>query len=253
MLLTPARRRGVEILDDPSVDRRVRAQAMADVARSNALFGGTRVVRHQVRGLLPRIRGRALLLDVGTGSADIAAALQQDATAAGVDVCVMGLDLSEDLARGARQRLGTGAVVASALHIPLADRSVDVIVCSQLLHHFAEQDARALVAELHRVSRGWVLISDLRRSWLAAGGFWVASALLGFHAVTRSDGVVSVLRGFTVPELAALVRDSTGVTPRIFTGLFWRVGALWRVSGSEGGSQVGEKAVREYVRIQYED
>lgn len=226
-MLTPARRRGVEILDDPSVDRHVRERAMADVARSNTLFGGTRAVRRALRGVLATVSGRALLVDVGTGTADIAAAIQRDAVAGGVDLLVAGLDLSEEMARAARHRLGTGAIVGSALRIPLADRSVDILVCSQLLHHFADVDARAVIAELHRVSRGWVVISDLRRSWLAAGGFWLASGLLRFHAVTRADGVVSVLRGFTVRELEALVRDSTGVQPRMFTGMFWRLGAVW--------------------------
>ena len=42
-----------------------------------------------------------------------------------------------------------------------------------------------------------VIVSDLRRSWLAACGFWLVSWPLGFHPVTRHDGVVSVLRGFT--------------------------------------------------------
>jgi len=35
------------------------------------------------------------------------------------------------------------------------------------------------------------------------------------------------LRGFTEPELAALVRDVTGVTPHIRHGSFWRLSATW--------------------------
>ena len=40
--LTPARRRGMEILDDPDVDPAVRRQSIRDVTRSNRLLGGLR-------------------------------------------------------------------------------------------------------------------------------------------------------------------------------------------------------------------
>lgn len=226
---TPARRRGVEILDDPATPDDLRERAMRDVVRSNRWFGGTRSLLEGSREALGALSSDAVLLDVGTGMADIAVAAHGAAQRARVTLFTVGMDVSEQLARIARDRLG-GAFVGSALQIPVADRSVDVVICSQLLHHFAEDDARRLIAELHRVSRGWVVISDLRRSWLAASGFWMASVLLGFHPVTRRDGVTSVLRGFTSGELGALVRDVTGITPRIRRGAFWRVSATWRRS-----------------------
>ena len=83
------------------------------------------------------------------------------------------------------------------------------------------------IAELHRVSKRWVIISDLRRSWLAAGGWWLASVALGFHSVSRHDGVTSVLRGFTAGELAALVHETTGATAEVRHGPFWRLNARW--------------------------
>jgi hypothetical protein len=83
------------------------------------------------------------------------------------------------------------------------------------------------VAELHRVARRWVVIADIRRSWLAAGGFRLASAALGFHPVTRADGVASVLRGFTAAELGTLVHQAVGVRPRVERSPFWRLVATW--------------------------
>src|SRR5690349_14495424 len=70
-MLTPARRRGVEILDDPSVDPAVRARSIDDVARSNTLLGGRRAAMRVLREILPSLGSRATLLDVGTGLADI--------------------------------------------------------------------------------------------------------------------------------------------------------------------------------------
>lgn len=225
-LLTPRRRRAVEYLDDPALPADVRDRAMGDVVRSNLLFGGTRAVMLVLRDVLRRMPVRATLLDVGTGLADIPARARDEARQLEVDLTTIGLDRSETLARSARLRV-QWAVCGDAVALPLARDSVDVVTCSQLLHHFEEAAARTVIAELHRVARDAIVISDLHRSWLAAGGFWTAAAALRFHPVTRHDGVVSVLRGFTERELESLVRDATGVTPTVNRGAFWRLTAVW--------------------------
>jgi SAM-dependent methyltransferase len=119
------------------------------------------------------------------------------------------------------------AVLADGFALPFADGGVDVVTCSQLLHHFAEPDAERLLRELTRVARVRVIVGDLRRSWLAAGGFWLASWALRFHAVTRHDGVLSVLRGFTRDELTALARAAGADAPHVRHRLGWRVVASW--------------------------
>jgi hypothetical protein len=50
---------------------------------------------------------------------------------------------------------------------------------------------------------------------------------LGFHPVTRHDGVVSVLRGFTPPELARHVRAATGRVAAVRRHFGFRVTATW--------------------------
>ena len=116
----------------------------------------------------------------------------------------VGVDASEPLARNAAcDALPTAR--ADALRLPFADESVDIVLCSQLLHHFEDELAVALLRELDRVARHRVIVSDLRRSWLAASGIWLVSFPLRFHPVSRHDGVVSVLRGFTRPTLYSIV------------------------------------------------
>ena len=222
--LIPARRRGVELLDDPAMPEGVRHHAMADLVRSNTLFGGARAAE---RAIAPLLNGGALtLLDVGTGHADIPRRLRDTARRRGTVLTVVGVDLSPTLLRSARAALDA-AVCGDAARLPLRNACVDVVACSQLLHHFDERGARALVAELHRVARRCVVVSDLRRSWLAAAGFWLGATALRFHDVTRHDGVVSVLRGFTGDELRALIADVTRVTPTVRHAPFWRLTAVW--------------------------
>ena len=67
---------------------------------------------------------------------------------------------------------------------------------------------------------------------LAAWGFWVVSWPLRFHRVTRHDGYVSVLRGFTVDELARHVLVATGQQPDVRRHLGYRITATWRPRGA---------------------
>jgi SAM-dependent methyltransferase len=223
----PARARGREILDDPDTSADVRARAMRDVGRSNRLFGGTRAVLREVRAIAPELPPRVRLVDVGTGLGDIPSAARAMLSKRGVDVDAIGVDASESLLRSSRHRF-QGVVAGDARRLPLADGAADIVTCSQVLHHFFDGDLTTLLAELHRVSRGWVIVSDLQRSWLAAGGFWLASSVLRFHEVTRTDGVTSVLRGFDPAELESLVHEATGITPIVRRGAFWRLTARWR-------------------------
>lgn len=226
MIFTPSRHRGFEYLDLPDVEPGLAERSIADVAVANRLFGGTRAVLVELAAVLPSLGEAATLLDVGTGLGDIPARACASAARRGVRLRAVGLDAAEELARASKRR-GGWSVCGDALRLPFASRSVDVVTCSQLLHHFTEADGARLVAELDRVARRRVIVSDLRRSYLAAAAFWAASWPLGFHRVTRHDGVVSVMRGFTAAELRALIVDAVHGAPTVRRRLGWRVTASW--------------------------
>jgi ubiquinone/menaquinone biosynthesis C-methylase UbiE len=183
-------------------------------------------VLRELEPLLGAYGSSATLLDVGTGLGDIPFHARRLARRRGVALATIGVELSEPLAAASLARTGA-SVCADAFRLPLADASVDVVTCSQVLHHFAEPEGGALLRELTRVARGHVIVSDLRRSYLAAGGFWAASFALGFHPVSRHDGVLSVFRGFTAPELRRIVREACGREAVVRHRLGWRVTAVW--------------------------
>ena len=230
-LLTPRRRRGREYLDEPGVDARVVRRSLADVARANALFGGTRAVLVELRIALCGIRSpTTTMLDVGTGMGDIPARARRDAARLGVELRTFAVEGSEPLARAANAR-ELPVVRADALRLPFARRSVDIAICSQLLHHFERERGLVLLRELDRVARRRVIVSDLRRSWVAAAGIWAASFPLRFHPVSRHDGVVSVMRGFTPKELRELIRTAVNSTPVVRKRLGFRTTASWEPRG----------------------
>ncbi len=226
-LLTPHRRRGYEILDDPQVDDELRSRSLSDVARANTMFGGWRAVEAELAAVLQESGERSLsLLDVGTGIGDIPARANKKWGARGVTISAFGVDICPSLLRDARAS-GLTPVCADALVLPFASKSVDIAICSQTLHHFEAGEAMVVLRELDRVARERVIVSDIRRSWLAAAGIWLASYPLGFHPVSRHDGVVSVLRGFTPGELRQLVQRATNQVPMAKRRIGFRTTASW--------------------------
>jgi 2-polyprenyl-3-methyl-5-hydroxy-6-metoxy-1,4-benzoquinol methylase len=225
--LVPERQRGVEILDDPQVDPELMKRSMRDVAKANTLFGGKRAALAEVMPALRAVGGRATLLDVGTGRGDIPRAVRDEAKRTGLDVQTIGMDYSLCLVSSNRDA-NDSVLRGDALCIPLRDRSVDVVMASQILHHFRGNEALTFVREMNRVARSRVVISDLRRSVVAAAGLWIGSFPLRFHPVSRHDGVVSVMRGFLPEELEDLVQEATGFRPDVTRRLGFRLTTSWK-------------------------
>jgi ubiquinone/menaquinone biosynthesis C-methylase UbiE len=226
-MLVPRRRRGFEHLDDPRTPPTIRERSLRDVQRANVLLGGAHAVLAELSRLLPALDACATLLDVGTGLADIPARAASRSRRRGVALTTFAVDEAESLLHAARTRVDAGTC-ADARRLPFADASVDVVTCSQVLHHFPDEEIPLVLRELQRVAKRYVVVSDLRRSWVAAVGFWAIAWPLGFHAVTRHDGFTSVLRGFTTDELARHVRHATERAPDVRRHPGFRVTATWR-------------------------
>jgi ubiquinone/menaquinone biosynthesis C-methylase UbiE len=207
---------GTELLDDTRADPVLVGRELRDIARLNALFGGTRAV---MEALVPLLRAGArdagcgmrdarwTLLDVGTGSGDIARAAVAAARHHGIELTPVGVDLNRTAARMARDG-GLATVVADGSALPLGPRSVDVVVASQVLHHLPRPVAVRWMATFDRVARRAVVLADLRRSRAAMAGVWAASVGLAMSGVTRHDAVVSLKRGYTKTEFDEMLREA---------------------------------------------
>lgn len=222
----PRRRHTAEILDGPDVPSALRERSHRDIALANALFGGTRALLAALGDCLPGLPACATLLDIGSGTGEETAAATNYCARRELQLQAIALDIDPALAARA-QRHARFAVCGSALALPFATGSVDVVACHQVAHHFAGTSLATLLQEMQRVARHRVIVSDLRRSWFAAAGIWAASFPLRFHPVSRHDGVLSVLRGFTAAELRTLVYDCCGVQPIVRHSAGFRLIASW--------------------------
>jgi len=210
-ILTPERIYEEEMLDAGDGTDKDVALSLSDLRRINRFLGGRRVV---LRALSYCLRDANLeefsMLDVGTGSADVPMAVVESSRKRGLDPFIAGVDISERNLRVSRSQLGVSSeinlVQADSLRLPFAARSFDFVTASLFLHHFRDDDVVRLLADFGRIARRAVIVNDLVRNLVPYYFTRVAGPLLAASFLTRNDGPVSVLRGFTPDEMNVLAQ-----------------------------------------------
>lgn len=203
---------GCELLDDPGAAAAQVCQSLRNIGRANRWFGGASAVRFGLErafasatpGAPGTPRVRFTMVDVGTGLGDLPRMAQTWGASRGITLVPMGLERHTAAARLAGM-FGLPVVVGDGGALPFASGSIDVVLLSQVAHHFAPSAIVQLFRECSRVARHAVIVADLRRSRLAAVGFRVAGRVMGFDPDTVRDGVTSLRRGFSAASLGELL------------------------------------------------
>ncbi len=219
---------GGEELDSRRCSPAVARATLRDIARANMLFGGRSAVAYGMERLVgTRHLHRTLaVLDLGAGMGDVMQWLADRPPARRpIEIRPVALDWHREAARLCRAQ-GLPTVVGDVRQLPIGPASVDIVVASQLLHHFPRETAAQLLGQFDRLARVGVVIADLERHALAAVGIWVAASVLAFHRASRRDGVTSVRRGFSVGELAGLM-EAAGVEGTVCRRPGYRLVAVW--------------------------
>lgn len=236
-----------ELLDGPLDDAATLRGNLRDLERVNRWLGGTRLSARAIDALTGE-RETLTVLDVGTGAADIPAALLAQAARTGRRLHITGVDSRpEILAAAVARRPGLGSTDRLELHVgdgrtlPYPDRSFDIAHASLLLHHLDPAGAVSLLREMNRVARVGIVLNDLVRGRLAWLGAWWLSRLTTRNRYTRHDAPLSVRRAYTVAELTSLVAAAGMRVEASATGLFGhRVALAASAVPSSGASGAGE-------------
>ena len=219
---------GEELLDDPRADPTVVAESLRNIARANRWFGGAAAVRYGLDRLLRDVPAGATLslLDLGTGLGDLPEVAVRWGVRRGIRIIPLGLELNRAAAALAKAN-GLATAVACAGMPPIREKSVDVVLLSQVAHHLAAESVVRLFRASDRLARRAVIVADLRRHALAVPSFRVGGRLLGFDRVTLADGVTSIRRGFNKDRLLHLMKEA-GVSGRVDQRPGFRLVATWR-------------------------
>jgi len=168
-----------------------------------------RRARREVEGLLGRpLRAGEVVLDVGCGTGWLAAGLRRSAP----EVTVIGLDLSAGMLDRARSAGAWPLLQGEAGPLPVADRSVDLVVGRGVLHHLP--DPALALREWARVLRpgGSVVLSSEPTPAVERQGEVLVRAILGVLRAPLAPedefwemaAMAANLHVFTIGELRGL-------------------------------------------------
>jgi len=203
--------------------RQVR-KSLDDLWRINRFLNG---IGSLTAHLGPRLREHdrpITVLDVGAGAAQVAAALARWGTRNGFNIHVYALDLTlEHLELGpiaANPPPNLHILQGDAFHPPL--RTVDYMVSSLLMHHFAPTRLARLLCKLARHTRHALIMSDLVRGRLPQVAWLLGTPLFARGAITRHDGMASIRRAYTPRELLQLTRNAGLLGAQVQQHVPWR-------------------------------
>jgi 2-polyprenyl-3-methyl-5-hydroxy-6-metoxy-1,4-benzoquinol methylase len=192
-----------ELMDRPQPVSPELERDLHNLRQLNRFFGSYRLVRHFLRRWMnPGDRWR--MADLATGSGDIPRLAVDYARSIGAAITVHAVDQQSSTLEIAR-RLSADYPEISYVNANILEwqpeEPYDIVFCSLALHHFSDADAVRLLRRCRELSRRFVLISDLRRSYLAAIGVYVLTATVFREPMTRYDGRRSAARAFSFDEL----------------------------------------------------
>ena len=187
-----------EYLDSPGCTEAEIAASFRELNQMNRLFR----FAHPFESVLPPWLGeknceRLDILDVGAGTGLLGKTLTEWARRQGWHWHFTNLDTNPLALKIGGQPDG---VVGSALQLPFADGSFDLVVASQMTHHLTDEQVVTHWREAWRVTRDAIFICDLHRNVVLYTLVWLTLHFMRANPTVREDGLISVRRGFRQGE-----------------------------------------------------
>jgi SAM-dependent methyltransferase len=195
-----------ELMDRPQPVTAELVSDLRNLRQFNRHFGSyaltTCFLRRWIR---PGMRLR--VLDLATGSGDIPRLVVDYARKTGAMVTVDAIDQQSSTLEIAHGLSADYPEIDFKLGDALffgEEGQYDIVLSSLALHHFDETAAVRMLERCRHLSRRFVLISDLRRGFLATVGVYLLTALIYREAMTRVDARLSAARAFSFREFGSL-------------------------------------------------
>jgi SAM-dependent methyltransferase len=214
-----------ELLDSPNVPTRLLLQNLRELDFLNRKTGGHAISLEGIKSLLNDKNKVYQIVDLGCGSGDLLRYTAIWARKNGFKVKLTGVDKNKDAIQYLERESSnfpeikglTGDYREFLKHSP-----VDVFHCALFCHHLNNEELVELLGQMNALTSVGFVINDLKRSRMAYYGAKAFTFLFRGSTLSKHDGPVSVLRGFTKRELNLLFKQAGVNQYRILSRPFFR-------------------------------
>lgn len=198
-----------EIMDDFEMEGDILKDALDKIAKINQLLGGNKLTLEGVKTILGEneISEKITIVDVGCGNGDMLRTLADYLKQTELKCELIGIDANEftvDYARKlSHKHPNIKYQCEDIFDTEFEKLEYDIVLCTLTLHHFKDQEIVRLLEVFKARAKMGIVINDLQRSGISYRLFQLLCFVFRLNAMSRDDGLVSILRGFKKPELEA--------------------------------------------------
>jgi 2-polyprenyl-3-methyl-5-hydroxy-6-metoxy-1,4-benzoquinol methylase len=210
---TSQRTNAIEIMDDFATEGEILREALDKIAKINKLLGGNKLTLQGVQRLISNknTNDELLIVDIGCGNGDMLRKLADYAKINNWNFKLIGIDANPFTIAYA-EKLSSQYPNISYQCEDIFDSKFqklkyDIVLCTLTLHHFKDDEIIQLIDVFINNARVGIVINDLERSAIAYRLFQGLCFAFQLNAMSRKDGLVSILRGFKKKELQAFSKQ----------------------------------------------
>src|SRR2546421_3371669 len=196
----------LELMDRPQPVSGELERDLENIRELNRWFGSYALISLFLSRWI-KAGARLRIVDLATGAGDIARLIAEYGRKVGAELRIDALDRQSatlEIAKKLSARYPEITFVEGNLLEWDATEPYDLVFCTLALHHFSADDAVRVLQRCRELSRNFVLVSDLRRGWLATVGVHLLTATMFREPMSKYDARLSAARAFSFSEMNQL-------------------------------------------------
>ena len=196
-----------EIMDDFTLEGEVLREALDKIASINRLLGGNNITLQGIKELLKQIPKSKVItiVDIGCGNGDMLRVLDEFGKKKGYTFNLIGIDANDFTIKHAANLSKNYSNISYQCEDVFDERfnqlKYDIVLCTLTLHHFKDIEIDTLLDVFYTNASIGIVINDLQRSSVSYRLFQALCFVFCLNAMSREDGLTSILRGFKKEEL----------------------------------------------------